>query len=102
MPANPLWDMLNAMPDEQRQRLIEGLAANEERRRRGTAERLKEYAAAHGDIKDNIGLIAEYAKQGISASVSINRKRVTKQQPEDAWKKKKSKRRQQKQSRRWR
>ena len=63
-------------------------------------ERLKEYIAAHGDIKDNIGLLDGYAKQGISASVSINPKKVTKQQPNDTWKKKKAKRRQQKKSRR--
>ena len=93
--------MVNAMPDEQRQRLIEefGLAVNEEHDKQNF-ERLKEYAAAHGDIKDNIGLLEGYAKQGISASVSINPKKVTKQQPKDAWKKKKAKRRQQKQSRR--
>ena len=100
MPANPLRDMVNAMPDEQRQRLIEefGLAVNEEPDEQNF-ERLKEYAAAHGDVKDNIGLLEGYAKQGISASVSINPKKVTKQQPKDAWKKKKAKRLQQKQSR---
>lgn len=101
MQANLFFDMVNAMPDEQRQRLIEiyGLAINEEPDEQNF-ERLKEYAAAHGDIMDNIGLLDGYAKQGISASVSINPKKVTKQQPKDAWKKKKAKRLQQKQSRR--
>ena len=103
MEANPLRDMVNVMQDEQRKRLIEEFAraVNEEPDEQNF-ERLKEYVASHGDIKDNIGLVEEYAKQGISASVSINPKRVTKQQPKDAWKKKKAKRRQQKQSRRMR
>lgn len=52
------------------------------------------------DIMETSQMLHNYADAGISASFSINPKRVTKQQPKDAWKKKKAKRRQQKQSRR--
>ena len=61
---------------------------------------LKEKNAAESKIKDTDELIDEFAKQGIRASVSINKKKIPKQQPKDVWKKKKAKRRQQKQSRR--
>ena len=52
------------------------------------------------DIMETSQVLHSYADYGISAAVSINPKKVTKQQPKDAWKKKKAKRRQQKQSRR--
>ena len=52
------------------------------------------------DIMETSQVLHNYADYGISAAVSINPKKVTKQQPKDAWKKKKAKRRQQKQSRR--
>lgn len=52
------------------------------------------------DIMETSQMLHNYADAGISASFSINPKRVTKQQPKGAWKKKKAKRRQQKQSRR--
>ena len=61
---------------------------------------LKEKNEAESKIKDTDELIDEYAKQGIRASVSINKHKASRQQPKDAWKKKKAKRRQQKQSRR--
>ena len=52
------------------------------------------------DIMETSQVLHNYADAGISASVSINKKKTSKQQPKDVWKKKKAKRRQQKQSRR--
>lgn len=52
------------------------------------------------DIMETSRMLHNYADAGISASFSINKKKTPKQQPKDAWKKKKAKCRQQKQSRR--
>lgn len=52
------------------------------------------------DIMEMSQVFHNYADAGIRASFCINTNKTPKQQPKDAWKKKKAKRRQQKQSRR--
>ena len=106
-----LNDELRERMTDNQQKLIDELMAQpyeersiEERRKmyEQYEKMLQEKNEAESRIKETDEMIAEYAKQGIAASVNRrNHKHGNgRQEPKDAWKMKKAKRRQQKQSRR--